>query len=208
MTTPAAAAGRRRLTFVTTNAGKARELAALLPGWDVVQDPRGYTEVQAGTLAEVTAFGARELAAAGVPTPFVLEDSGLFVDALRGFPGVYSRHALETVGCDGLLRLLADVPAPLRTAHFAADLALVRGDGAVEHVTGRCDGSVAAAAAGSGGFGFDPVFLPSLPPGDPWQGRTFAEVPPTVKGALSHRGQAVRALALRLRAGGVQTAKP
>ncbi|HLF16181.1 MAG TPA: non-canonical purine NTP pyrophosphatase, partial [Candidatus Thermoplasmatota archaeon] len=79
-----------RLTFVTGNPGKARELAAALAphGVEVVQDPRGYPEMQADTLDEVAAFGADHLLASGLPPPFVLEDAGLFVDALQGFPGV------------------------------------------------------------------------------------------------------------------------
>ena len=191
-----------RLTFVTGNKGKAAELAAILgPGFEVVQDRRGYTEVQADTLREVSEAGADELLAGGLAPPFVLEDSGLFIDALGGFPGVYSRHALDTLGLDGILRLMAGLPAGRRGAAFHADLMLVDAAGGRHHFQGSCPGAIAHEAAGSGGFGFDPIFSPA------GHARTFGEMDADGKAALSHRGQAVRALAAHLKGAG-QTGKP
>ncbi len=202
-----------KLTFVTTNAGKVRELAALLSpaGVEVIQDGRGYVEVQAATLAEVTEAGADALLASGLTAPFILEDSGLFVTALKGFPGVYSRHALDTIGVAGLLRLLTGTLPAQRGAAFQADLLLVAADGSRHHFSGRCDGHIALQAAGTGGFGFDPVFIPDdpiPPPSGTTPGRTFAELPPTVKGRLSHRGAAARGLLDYLGRPRNQTAKP
>jgi XTP/dITP diphosphohydrolase len=178
-----------RITFVTGNAGKVAELARQLQphGIAVVQDARGYPEVQAASLAEVAEAGARHLLATGLKPPFLLEDSGLFVAALRGFPGVYSRHALDTIGCAGLLRLMADVEAEMRSAAFRAHLLYVDAQGALHGFEGTCPGRIAERAAGSGGFGFDPVFVPR------GHDRTFAEMDPAAKAAASHRGQAVRA---------------
>lgn len=191
---PAVRAGAlpRGLTFVTGNAGKVAELRALCAplGIDVVQDDRGYPEVQASTLAEVCQAGADHLLAAGLRPPFVLEDSGLFVAALRGFPGVYSRHALDTIGCAGLLRLLVDVEHEVRTATFQTHLLYVDAAGGRHGFDGLCKGRIAPRAAGAGGFGFDPVFVPAAPAGE---GRTFAEMDTAAKNAVSHRGQAVRA---------------
>jgi XTP/dITP diphosphohydrolase len=187
---PAPAPGAlRRLTFVTGNRGKAEELRALCAplGIEVAQDPRGYPEVQADTLAEVAEEGARHLLASGLAPPFLLEDSGLFVAALRGFPGVYSRHALDTIGTAGLLRLLAGVELETRTAAFQAHLLYVDAGGRLHGFDGTCPGRIAERAAGSGGFGFDPVFVPR------GHDRTFAEMDAAAKSALSHRGQAVRA---------------
>lgn len=192
---PAAHAGRPgRLTFVTGNAGKAAEMAALLAplGVEVVADGRGYPEVQAGTLAEVTEAGARHLLAAGLAPPFILEDSGLFVAALRGFPGVYSRHALDTIGVAGLLRLLRDVELEMRGAAFQADLAYVDAAGAIHHFAGACRGRIAERAAGQGGFGFDPVFVPA------GHALSFAEMDAAAKNRASHRGQAAALLARHL----------
>ena len=177
------------LRFVTGNAGKAAELRALLEplGIAVEQDGRGYPERQADTLAEVADAGARHLLGAGLKPPFVLEDSGLFVAALRGFPGVYSRHALDTIGVPGLLRLLADVEAEMRSAAFQARLLYVDAAGTLHGFDGACPGRIAERPAGGNGFGFDPVFVPR------GHDRTFAEMDADAKAALSHRGQAARA---------------
>lgn len=178
-----------RITFVTGNAGKAAELARQLEphGIAVDQDRRGYPEIQAETLAEVAEAGARHLLAAGLRPPFLLEDSGLFVAALRGFPGVYSRHALDTLGCAGLLKLMADVEAEMRSAAFRAHLLYVDADGRLHPFEGTCPGRIAERATGTGGFGFDPVFIPR------GHDRTFAEMAPAEKQAVGHRGQAVQA---------------
>lgn len=188
-TNPTGPGAPKRLTFVTGNAGKVRELQGLLAprGIEVAQDDRGYPEVQADTLAEVAEAGARHLLASGLAPPFLLEDSGLFVAPLRGFPGVYSRHALDTIGCAGLLKLLADVESEMRTAAFQAHLLYVDQAGALHGFEGTCPGRIAERAAGAGGFGFDPVFQPR------GHDRTFAEMGAAEKAALGHRGQAARA---------------
>jgi XTP/dITP diphosphohydrolase len=177
------------LTFVTGNAGKVAELRAQLAprGIKVVQDKRGYPEIQANTLREVAEAGARHLLESGLKPPFALEDSGLFVAALRGFPGVYSRHALDTIGIPGLLRLMQDVEAEMRSAAFQACLLYVDAAGRPHAFEGAAPGRVAERAAGTGGFGFDPVFLPR------GHDRTFAEMDGAEKAALGHRGQAVAA---------------
>ncbi len=182
----------RSLTFYTTNKGKVAELAEQVRpfGVDVVQDASGYPEVQADTLREVAEEGARWLLAHGARPPLLLEDSGLFVDALRGFPGVYSRHALDTIGVAGLLRLMQDQRD--RRAHFASCLVLVETTGAVRFFEGRCDGAIASASRGAGGFGFDPVFAPDGQP--PLGVRTFAEMGAAEKTGFSHRGKAVAGL--------------
>jgi len=195
---PSGKAQSRTLTFVTTNKGKAAELREMLApiGWAVVQDARGYPEIQSDSLAEVAAAGARHLLDAGLKPPFALEDSGLFVAALRGFPGVYSRHALDTIGVPGLLRLMAGVELEMRGASFQAHLLYVDAAGALHGFDGACPGRIADRAAGTGGFGFDPVFVPR------GHERTFAEMAADEKSALSHRGAATRALAGFLEKGG------
>ena len=189
------------LTFYTTNKGKVAELAAQLAqvGLAVRQDARGYPEVQADTLEEVAQAGADWLLANGATPPFLLEDSGLFVDGLNGFPGVYSRHALDTLGLPGLLALLRGVPASGRAARFEACLLYVDPAGRRHAFTGRCAGRIAEAGTGAGGFGFDPLFVP-----DGGDGRTFAAMAPGEKAVLGHRGRAVAAFLASLR----QTGKP
>lgn len=179
------------ITFVTGNAGKIEELRALMDplGVAVVQHKGGYPEIQHDELAGVTEAGAGYLAAMGVQPPFLLEDSGLFVAALKGFPGVYSKHALETIGMQGVLDLLRDVELESRSASFRADLCYVDGDGEPHHFEGTCKGRIAERAAGDGGFGFDPIFVPD------GAARTFAELGTEAKNERSHRGMAVRAFA-------------
>lgn len=183
------------LHFVTGNPGKVRELQGLLgEPWRVEADDRGYPELQAETLAEVCRFGADHLLRDGLAPPFVLEDSGLFCAGLGGFPGVYSRHALDTIGAAGLLRLLSHRPEgdAHRAAWFETCLHYVDAAGAHHQFVGRCEGTIALAPAGQGGFGFDPVFVPRG-----WT-RTFAQASADEKNAVSHRGQAVRAFARHL----------
>ena len=124
----------------------------------------------------------------------VADDSGLEVDALDGAPGVYSArfagaHATDQDNVELLLRKLeALAPAP-RTARFVT-VALARWpDGAEVVARGEVEGVITASPRGAGGFGYDPVFVPV--PGD---GRTFAEMAPEEKHAISHRGRAFRAL--------------
>jgi XTP/dITP diphosphohydrolase len=177
----------RALRFVTGNAGKVRELSALVAPLQVEQDARGYPEIQAGTLHEVTQAGADHLLRDGLRPPFLLEDSGLFIHDLNGFPGVHSRHALDTIGIAGILRLVDEGAS----AEFRTDLLLVDASGR-HHFEGRCPGRIVA-ARGAGGFGFDPIFVPD------GHESTFAEMSAEAKNAVSHRGHAVRALARHLK---------
>ena len=125
-----------------------------------------------------------------VPAPFIIDDSGLEVDALRGFPGVYSAYVYKTLGCAGILRLLTDGD---RAARFRCVIGLADGTG-TRSLTGICEGSIASAERGKEGFGYDPIFLPR------GSGRTFAEMSTAEKNALSHRGKALAALARHLKA--------
>lgn len=130
------------------------------------------------------------------------DDSGLCVDALGGRPGVHSAR-YGGPGLDDRGRLLAllnelrGVPSPARTAHFVCSLCVCGPDGAVlAAVEERCFGTLLDAPAGSGGFGYDPIFVPAEFGGDP--ARTFAALDPATKDELSHRGKALRALAALL----------
>jgi XTP/dITP diphosphohydrolase len=128
----------------------------------------------------------------------VADDTGLEVDALEGAPGVYSaryagEHATYADNVVKLLRELEGTSATDRTARFAT-VAIARGpDGAEVVARGEVEGVIAAAPVGDGGFGYDPVFVPTE--GD---GRSFAEMAPAEKHAVSHRGRAFRNLAAAL----------
>lgn len=181
------------LRFATGNAGKVREAAvALAPlGITVEQAAVPVVEIQADTLAEVARAKLAD-AARKVAPPFFLDDAGLFVDALRGFPGVYSAHALKTIGVDGLLRLLEGRDD--RGARFEAVVAYQPARGEPFFAHGVARGAIARKPADAGhGFGFDPVFVPED------ETRTYAELPTDVKNRVSHRGRALAQLVARLR---------
>ena len=196
-------AGAVRLVLATHNQHKVRELRAILDGKVPGLGPDGIvgagelgaTEpVEDGlTFAENALIKARALAAfSGLPA--VADDSGLCVDVLGGAPGIFSarwagRHGDDAANLALLLAQLADVAPEHRGARFTCAAALVTPDG-YEHVeTGHLIGSLAIAPRGTNGFGYDPVLVPD---GDV---RTCAELTPHEKNAISHRGQAFRALA-------------
>lgn len=181
-----------RLTFVTGNKGKLHEATeALAPlGIEVVGSDLRPVEVQADSLHEVSRAKC-EVLVGRLPPPFIVDDGGLFVPALNDFPGVYSAHALRTLGVPGLLKLMDGVAD--RRARFEAVISFFGGDD-IKMLHGRCDGTLATAPRAAGhGFGFDPIFVPE------GQERTFAELPAAYKNRFSHRGRALAALAAHLR---------
>ena len=156
-------------------------------------EPPDVTETGA-TLEENARIKARALAVAlGVTA--IADDTGLEVDALDGRPGVRSaryagEHASSADNVTRLLDELAGVPAARRTARFATVALAYAPDGHEVCRRGVVEGAISEAPRGTGGFGYDPVFVPIE--GD---GRTFAEMTPNEKHAVSHRGRAFRALA-------------
>jgi XTP/dITP diphosphohydrolase len=199
----------RPLVFATRNAGKLVELRLLLPDVDVLDLDqaaarlgRAIPEVDedADTFAGNACKKAREVSkATGLPA--LADDSGLEVDALGGAPGVWSARYAGPGSTDAannakLLAALAGVPEDKRTARFRAVLALADVDGPLgdEVITadGACEGVVLDCPRGTGGFGYDPLFLvPAL-------GQTFAELGVGTKGELSHRARAMQAIKPRL----------
>ena len=188
-----------RLVLATANPDKARELAALLEGFEVLSRPAGLPDVDetADTL-EGNARLKAEAVLAATGEAAVADDTGLEVDALGGRPGV---HAARYAGPDAtyadnvakLLRELEGVPSDRRRARFRTVAVALFPDGAEVVAEGAVDGRIAESPAGDAGFGYDPVFVP-----DGGDGRTFAQMTPVEKAALSHRGRALRSLAARL----------
>jgi len=176
----------KRLVFITSNSGKFEEVRKiLLPhGIEVLQNDIPCPEIQADSSEEVVSFslewlGDREMA-------YLIDDSGLFIDALGGFPSVYSAFVFKTLGNSGILRLMDGLPDERRTAHFETVFG-VSGSGKRLIFRGRCDGRISHEPLGSGGFGYDPIFIP-----DGGDGRTFGQMSTEEKNRLSHRGAAVR----------------
>ena len=185
-----------RLVLATANPHKAAEIEALLPSWvEVVPRPADLRDVEetAETLEGNALLKARAVGeAAGEPA--VADDTGLEVQALDGRPGVWAARyagpgATYAENVAKLLTELQGVPPP-RRARFRTVAAVWFPDGREVLSEGAVEGTIAEAARGSAGFGYDPVFVP-----DRGDGRTFAEMTPEEKQAVSHRGRAFRALA-------------
>ena len=127
--------------------------------------------------------------------PCVADDSGLSVDALDGAPGVYSaryagEHGNDDKNIEKLLDALQDVPQEKRTARFVCTACCIFPDGTRILTSGECPGTIAFAGSGSGGFGYDPVFVPAEA-----DGRSMAELADMEKDAISHRRRALEKLA-------------
>ena len=191
-----------RLLLATNNPGKVREMRRLLAGepfevvtpadlgiaLDVVEDGEGYAE-NATLKANAFAEAGQCLALA--------DDSGIEVDALGGGPGPlsarYGGPGLDDAGrTELMLRELRDVPDGERGARYRAVVAIAWPNGRVERFEGAWEGSIGRESRGANGFGYDPIFRTP-------EGRGGAELTAEEKDAVSHRGQAVRAAARRLR---------
>ncbi len=196
-----------RIIFSTGNEGKLKEVAkALEPlGIEVLQKDMGYYEVQTTSLEEVARIGMQEIIARGdVSEPVLIDDSGLFVESLKGFPGVYSAFVLKAVGYQGVLRLMAG--ATDRRAYFDACLSYY--DPKMDeplYFHGLCNGIISTQAMeGEFGFGFDPIFHPLLGERTDYEEsmgeastvdpRSFSQIPTQEKNLFSHRGKAVAKL--------------
>jgi XTP/dITP diphosphohydrolase len=187
-----------RLVLASANPDKAREIAAILDGFELMPRPAHVPDVveDGETLEDNARLKAVALVEA-TGEAAVADDTGLEVDALDGAPGVYSaRYAGEgATYADNVAQLVAALEGEAdRRARFRT-VALARfPDGREVVASGEVTGTITAEPRGDEGFGYDPVFVP-----DEGDGRTFAEMTPTEKHALSHRGRAFRALAAALR---------
>ncbi|MDY6818077.1 MAG: XTP/dITP diphosphatase [Halobacteriales archaeon] len=171
------------LRFVTTNEGKLREARRYLDD-EVVQFDYDYTEIQHEDLAIIATHGAREaFEATEGSDPVIVEDSGLFIDALDGFPGPYSAYVEYTLGIERVAALAGEETD--RSAHFRSVIGYCDEHG-TEVFTGTVDGEIVP-PRGEGGFGYDPIFAVD--------GRTMAELSTDEKNAISHRGRALEAFA-------------
>ena len=182
-----------KFVLATHNPGKLKEMGDILARFGVeVVSPKdlGITvdvEETGATFAENAMLKAKAICAAA-KLPAMADDSGLCVDALNGGPGVYSaRYGGEGLDDNGRYMLLLNSMRgqPTRAAHFACAIACVFPNGDELTAEGRCDGTIAFAPIGEGGFGYDPVFfVPELK-------KTFGQLTAEEKSAISHRGRAL-----------------
>ncbi len=179
----------RRIAFATGNPHKVDEVRDILgPGW--VVEARDPAVEETGTTFEANALLKAQAVVDVAGVVAIADDSGIEIDALGGRPGIHSaRWTEEHDWIPRVLRELADATGKRRSARYVAAAAAVWPDGRHTVVRGIVEGLVSDAPRGSGGFGYDPVFVP-----DEGDGRTFAEMSPAEKHGLSHRGRAFRAL--------------
>jgi len=192
-----------RLVLATRNAKKLRELEEILAAahLDITLEPLPDSApdvVEDGLTFGQNAVKKARSAAEATGLPAVADDSGLCVDALNEMPGVLSARWGGSGKDDAantalVLDQVRDVPDTHLGAHFACAMAIALPGGEDRVVEGRVDGSLVREPRGDGGFGYDPIFLPD------GHDLTAAEMPAAEKHAISHRGQALRALVPVLR---------
>lgn len=188
----------KKVVIATKNKGKAKDFEALFTplGFEVVTmfDVAPDMEIEeTGTTFEENAVLKAETLAKALNVIVIADDSGLVVDALDGAPGVYSaRYAGDhddEANIVKVLENLAGVPEEKRTARFMCALAIAGPEMDTTTVFGTCEGFILEEKRGTNGFGYDPIFFV------PEKDRAMAELTPEEKGAISHRGNAIRKLA-------------
>ena len=181
---------KKTLFVATHNAHKVREIAAILPDWEIVPDNPADVEENAPDFVGNALVKVRAIAARHRGDWCLADDSGLEVAALGGAPGVrsarYAGEPSDTAANNALLlKNLTGVAD--RRANFTCAIALVAPDGTEQTVEGKCFGTIADAPSGATGFGYDPLFVT-----DGFT-RSFAELSADEKNAISHRGRALAA---------------
>ncbi len=171
------------MSLATSNEGKFREVSLVLHRFGINLDrlPGKGVEIQSDDIGEVAKFAATE-AARAYRKPLIVEDTGLFINPLGGFPGSYTSFAFRSIGLEGVLKLL--VGKEERRARFESAVAYCEPDGEPRLFRGSVRGRIAKGAFGREGFGFDPIFIPD--------GRrvTMAEMKIEEKCRVSHRAAA------------------
>ncbi|MDA4128002.1 MAG: RdgB/HAM1 family non-canonical purine NTP pyrophosphatase [Thaumarchaeota archaeon] len=174
----------RTVSFATSNEHKFREAALILSdfGLSVTRIAEKGTEIQSDNVGAIAAFAARQTSSA-LGLPLVVEDTGLFIDSLDGFPGPYASPVYKKMGLGGVLLLLKNESN--RGARFESGVAFCEPEKEAKIFVGSLEGSIAKTPAGVGGFGFDPIFIPE------GSDKTLAELSLDEKCSLSHRGKAL-----------------
>jgi XTP/dITP diphosphohydrolase len=173
-----------RFTLATTNIGKIKEFEAIFK-----QSSLKY-RVELLKTKEIQSIDLKEIAMESVihaynilREPVLVEDAGLFIRALNGFPGPYSSYVYKTIGVIGILKLMSNITD--RSAVFQSVIAFYSPYTGIKLFSGEAGGEISYEPRGASGFGFDPIFIPEE--GD---GRTFAEMEVHEKNKVSHRGKA------------------
>lgn len=181
-----------KVFLVSRNEGKIREFIdlGLKECVEVVPVSLDKVEIQSEDLTSIALYSAVQTSLY-LKELFFVEDAGLYITSLKGFPGPFSSYVYKTIGVDGVLKLLSGFSD--RTAIFKSVIVLHCPRQGFKVFEGSVRGSISLEARGLGGFGFDPIFIPE------GHTKTFAEMDLEVKNSLSHRGKAFRAMVNWLR---------
>ena len=153
----------------------------------LVQKDLGYPEIQADSLEDVALFGAEHIQKR-INQSFFLEDAGLFINGLNGFPGVYSAYIFYKIGCAGILKLMNELEDNNRKACFKSVVAFGEPDRKPLLFIGESYGKISKKPLGKYGFGYDPIFIPN------GETKTFAQMETEEKNQFSHRGKSLEKL--------------
>jgi XTP/dITP diphosphohydrolase len=177
------------LKIITSNPGKVTEYKEALSSFSIetIHSKIPYPEIQTNELIDVVKHGMDYLKGLRIKD-FIIDDSGLFIDAFNGFPGVYSSYVQKTMGNAGILKLMDGVNE--RKANFQCCIGC-NIDGNDIIVIGKCNGVILTEEKGTEGFGYDPIFSID-------GNRSLAEIPLKEKNKISHRGNAVALLVKQL----------
>jgi XTP/dITP diphosphohydrolase len=167
---------------VTGNAHKAAEVAAFFQGVaEITHVSLDLPEYRSNDVGEI-ARGKAHYAYSQLNTPLIVDDTGFFIDTLKGFPGPYAAYVLQSIGNAGILKIMEGKTD--RNARFVTAIAFADGRG-VRVFTGTIEGCITSSPRGTGGFGYDPIFET--------EGKTLAEIPLEEKSRISHRARALTA---------------
>ncbi|QGR18985.1 XTP/dITP diphosphatase [Stygiolobus azoricus] len=171
-----------KLLLVTSNENKFREISEVAKSYGIKIEWLNIPkfEIQADNLEEIVRYSAITIYQV-IRKPLIVEDSGLFINALNGFPGPYTNYVRRKLGLEGILKLLNNVED--RSAYFKTVMCYVS-DKEINLFTGVVNGRISERIRGEKGFGFDPIFIPEN------EERTFAEMSTEEKNKYSHRAKA------------------
>jgi len=177
------------LIFVSNNIHKFQEFEGILNEYNIqiTFHQQEIPELQSNSLEEIALFRAKH-AFSLLQQPLFVEDTGLFIQALNGFPGPYSSYVFRTIGNPGILHLLEGISD--RIAVFRTALALILSETEALTFIGETKGVIATSERGTGGWGYDPIFIPSQ-----GKGQTYGQMSLEIKNKVSHRRKSAEKLA-------------
>ena len=179
---------KKAILFLTNNLHKYNEAFDIISEYDIQLKHLAFDklELQSHSIEEVSKFSAIQ-AYKQLKHPLIVEDAGLFIHSLNGFPGPYSSYVFHTIGCNGILQLMKSTID--RSAEFRSVVTYADFKDDVKCFNGIVQGYICFEKKGENGFGFDPIFIPES------ETLTFAEISSAHKNKISHRAKSLRLFA-------------